>query len=419
LTELGQTSDPVALVPGSAAGVGEAAAAWRSKAGVARDAGARLQSLRTPEGWDGDAAAGFAARRVSAAESFTKLADVLVSCADALDAYVTTLGWAQQKAGDAIAMWAQAQTLTLQSQREQRQMERLAGPTDILPPAVDGGEHLRIAAKALLAHARAELDAAGSAAATTVEAAASVTPESPDPWQVAGLLISAMFEMQVTLHWNSLVDIVNGAASFGNALIQHPETLLAILGGGAMIGGGVGLMGGGGAVSLTGIGATVGAPAAAGGFALAGAGVAAAGAGAVAAAVNALGPDRVELLERRGEDRGDGRDDGGRYANGQESKPWVDKEAQGVKEVEDELGVQVRTDKVRANVEGTNRDRFFDGFFKNDDGTYTGVEIKSGSATQTASQREFDSLVTRDNPATATIDGEVVRITGVYVKKVS
>jgi hypothetical protein len=348
---------------------------------------------------------------------------MLTRAADSLDEYATTLGWAQQKAADAIDMWAAAAAQTAESARRTREMERLAGPGDILPPAVDGGAELRTEARALLTYAREQVATAGTTAASSLRAAAGIAPPAPNPWNALGVLGAVMVEMQIQIHWNTIVDLVNGTASIGNAILHNPEALLAVLGGSAMIGGGAGLIGGGGAASLTGAGAAVGAPAAGAGFAAVGAGAAAVGAGATVIASGALGANRVELLERRGYDRGDGRDDYGQFANGQSSKPWVDKEKQGLDEVEEELGATINRDKVRASAEGTDQQRYFDGLYKNPDGTYTAVEVKSGSAVDKylrneGNQKAFDDAISPSSPARVRINGEWVDVVKVRVQVV-
>jgi len=76
-------------------------------------------------------------------------------------------------------------------------------------------------------------------------------------------------------------------------------------------------------------------------------------------------------------------------------------------------------DRVRADVPGGNPNgRFFDGFIKNDDGTYIAIEVKSGTATRTPAQRLFDEIINSGTPATAQLNGETIRIVGVILKEV-
>lgn len=92
-----------------------------------------------------------------------------------------------------------------------------------------------------------------------------------------------------------LASVVNGGASFGNAMLRHPDLLGALL-----IGivstylGGAGVAGGG-AACLTGVGCFGGAPAVAGSVALAAAGVAAVGASGAGLASHAMTDSKVEV----------------------------------------------------------------------------------------------------------------------------
>ena len=81
-----------------------------------------------------------------------------------------------------------------------------------------------------------------------------------------------------------------------------------------------------------------------------------------------------------------------------------------------EVGIEIRKEissKHLATVEGTDYGRYFDRIIQLDDGTWVGLEIKSGSATRTPQQRAFDSLVSPDNPAKVTLDDG----TTIYVTK--
>lgn len=134
-------------------------------------------------------------------------------------------------------------------------------------------------------------------------------------------------------------------------------------------------------------------------------------------------PDGTE--KRRGIDTGGGRDDYGHFVSS-DNKPWVDKEKLGLDQVADENGVDVIRDQVASRIEGHRKPgadadqiRYFDGLFKNADGTYTGVEVKSGSATRNAQQRAFDEAINAGKPASAYLDGlGWINITSVILKEV-
>lgn len=82
-------------------------------------------------------------------------------------------------------------------------------------------------------------------------------------------------------------------------------------------------------------------------------------------------------------------------------------------------------DQVNAGIPGHNRPgtdvpqvRRFDGLFRNTDGTWTGVEIKSGSATRNPAQQGFGNAISGDNPAYAVLNGERIRIVDVILQGV-
>ncbi len=125
----------------------------------------------------------------------------------------------------------------------------------------------------------------------------------------------------------------------------------------------------------------------------------------------------------RGVDRGDGRDHLGHYANGQENKPWVDKEKLGLEKYGEAKGVDVITTQVKVDYDGSPQDgRKYDGLVKNDHGpnTYDGIEIKSGDAITGYlrpgnTQLQFDNAVNAGTPAAGTLDGQNILVTRVRV----
>ena len=95
------------------------------------------------------------------------------------------------------------------------------------------------------------------------------------------------------------------------------------------------------------------------------------------------------------------------------------KEEQGLVDYEAENGVIVVRTQVEARVEGLANPRYFDGLALKPDGTYEAIEVKGGGARRTANQAAFDEVVSYDNPATATLDGETIKITSVVLQTVS
>ncbi|WP_144783313.1 hypothetical protein [Microbacterium sp. BH-3-3-3] len=289
-----------------------------------------------------------------------------------------------------------------------------------MPFYTDAGAATRSDAQSLLAYARSEVRDAGDTAAHALTA---ITPPEALTWEGAGALFLGALVLQGQIHWDTLANLVNGTASVGNAILRNPDALLALLGGGAMmIGGGAAALGGGG-LAATGVGSVPGGAAVAGGIAAAGSGGALAAAGASKLAGEAMGGAGVMLMEKQhGVDRGDGRDDYGQFAPGQGTKPWVDKEKQGLDEIEDEVSATVERKRVASSIEGSSQKRFFDGLYKNSDGSYTAVEVKSGSAFDRylrgeGQQRGFDESISPESPATATLNGETISISRVRVKE--
>jgi hypothetical protein len=186
MTELGTTSDPTALVPGSAEGVAGVAVSWRAARDAARQLSEAVFAVSPSDSWTGDAAEAFESRRTAAADAWAATADSLTAAADAVEAYATTLGWAQLQAAEAIALWDTGQQATVAAQAERRATERTASPTTILPPFVDAGESSRAAARDLLAEARAELTRAGDAAAAALRGAEQLAPEE-HAWALLGV----------------------------------------------------------------------------------------------------------------------------------------------------------------------------------------------------------------------------------------
>jgi hypothetical protein len=70
---------------------------------------------------------------------------------------------------------------------------------------------------------------------------------------------------------------------------------------------------------------------------------------------------------------------------------------------------------VKARVNGVEIGRLYDGLSLKSDGTWEGIEVKSGTSPITPGQRAFDGAVSPSNPATATINGQQIKITSVKV----
>lgn len=221
-------------------------------------------------------------------------------------------------------------------------------------------------------------------------------------------------------------------ASLGNAMVNHPDEMLELLGGLATMAGGAAMEGGGVALDITGVGAIAGVPLNISGAAVMAAGATAAAAGAGQLGVHAMtddgvSPNRTDHVEQAKKDPNGpnedhpGRNNKGEYRSQDNDKARADsaqKEAQGLKQYEDRTGVKVTTtQQVRASMEGASKERVYDGLVKKSDGTWEGIEVKSGKSADKA-QEGFDRAVSYDHPAYATLKGERIKITSVDYQRV-
>jgi type VII secretion system ESX-1 substrate len=200
-----------------------------------------LRSIDTGS-WTGPAAERFHDKFSYEPGRWFTAADAMQAGAGGLDDYVATLRWAQGQAAEAVRQWNAGQAATARARTDYE-----AAPQTT--PFQDPGEAGRSAAEATLAAARDQVRSAARIASGTLRAKASLAPEKSGWLDEAGDF----------LH-DAGGHLVNGVASFGNAMLHHPgSTALAAAGIGlAMISaGGEGL---GVALDATGIGAVVGVP---------------------------------------------------------------------------------------------------------------------------------------------------------------
>ncbi|MCX4747342.1 hypothetical protein OG455_17745 [Kitasatospora sp. NBC_01287] len=264
MTELGNTSDPKALIPGDPDSVHHTESALRAYGDLLHIAGAGLQRIDTSDGWSGDAADAF--RKVFHGQpgKWLQAGDAFHDAAAALDAYTTVLGWAQGQAADAINLW-------------------------------NSGAASQQAARDKLDSARNQLVSAARTAAAIVGKARDLAPPKPGFWSQVGDDIGGFFSgaghFAEQVGETALTDL----ASVGNAIVHDPGSVaetglglgLAALGAGGEVGGF--------ALDATGIGLVIGVPTnvvSAGAIAT---GLGMAGLGMTHIANDAAGPDRVNM----------------------------------------------------------------------------------------------------------------------------
>lgn len=274
----------------------------------------------------------------------------------------------------------------------------------------------------MLFNARATLEVFARDCAMQMDAAADAAKmpltEGEAVEQRNEALAEVVLYVGVVQPFMATMDMLSVAAQ---TLWEHPDIILELLGGAATFVGGGALALGGAGISITGVGAVAGVPALAAGAAIAGA-----GAVAVGDAVGRWSQESHQVADRRrGVDLGKGRDYQGKFANGQDNKPWVDKEKIGLDKHAADNGVDVIRTKVKVDYEGSpQKGRLYDGLEQNADGTYTAIEVKSGSAidkyySESASntQRIFDETVNSGTPARGMLNGEEITITKVVVRE--
>ncbi len=336
--------------------------------------------------------------------------------------YADAVDWAQNEADRAITLWdaaeAQGAAALVAHREDVRSLQAGQGlrHVEVDVPFTDPSGPAHQAAQDVLFNARMTLDVFAKECVTALDAAAAnaamplTAEEARSAMQTT--LTEFWVDQMVVKPFQSFMDFLTVASK---TLWEHPDILLELLGGAASVVGGAALVLGGGGVSLTGGGALVGAPAIAGGATLVGAGGAMLG--------DAAGRWFSEAEHNHGIDRGDGRDDAGHFAKGQEEKPWVDKERLGLDKYADEVGANVVRDKVRASFGGAPQEaRYYDGLVQNSDGTYTALEIKSGNAidrynSASSTQRQFDDAINAGTPAHARLNGDEITISKVLVRE--
>ncbi|GAA4669480.1 putative T7SS-secreted protein [Amycolatopsis dongchuanensis] len=295
MAELGGTQDPAALVPGNPEAIEENARVVRARAQRAGSAAEGLQAIDTGS-WLGPAAQAFHDKFSYEPAKWFAASDALESGASVLEDYAATLRWAQSQAAEAITRWNQGQAATRQALAEQ------ANAADQpAAPFTDPGEPDRQAARDILDRARWQLHEAGDLAAATLREATEGAPRDS----------SWIDDLGHTLA-QAGADVLNAAASFGNAMLHHPlDVAEAVAGAGLTVvsaaGEGVGF-----ALDATGVGAVAGVPL----NAVAAAGVAT-GAGMVVHAAtnlagNAAGDDHVEPARSGGDPASGAKPGGGR-----------------------------------------------------------------------------------------------------------
>ncbi len=305
MTDLGSTSDPRELVPGSVSSLADLVWQLRGYGDALVAAGDGLARIDTEEGWRGAAADSFRDSYHTQPRRWREAGDAFAATAAALDRYTSTLSWAQARGADAIELYALGDRQTAQARSTHDALTAghavMTGAT-VAPPFYDRGEATREAARELLQHARDQLRDAGEREGREVAAALDLAPEEPTFWETLGSAAGDAGTWLLHGAQDAGVAIINGAASYGNAMIHHPGDTAAALGG-LMLMGVSGLGEAGGLLlDATGVGAIGGIPLNVVATAGLVTGAALAGTGAISLSTHANSDSRVEPMEARAEE---------------------------------------------------------------------------------------------------------------------
>ncbi len=169
--DLGQTTDPRALVPGAPETIERNAAAlgrFGLRAGAVGDDLGKVDVAS----WAGEAYDRFFGRLAEQPPKWRNAGDALGSSSSHLTGYAETLRWAQSQAREAVALWERGDAATTAARAEHGRAVAAAtaaagggGPVPVVEPFADPGEELRREARELLDRARRQLSDAGDTAA--------------------------------------------------------------------------------------------------------------------------------------------------------------------------------------------------------------------------------------------------------------
>ncbi|RSO10343.1 hypothetical protein DMH18_12720 [Streptomyces sp. WAC 06783] len=300
--ELGETSDPRELVPGTPDALTATAQSLLAYGDVLMETGKGLAKIDTEDGWRGEAGDAFRDRFHGQPSKWTEAGDNFHVAANALYEYIHALRAAQQSAEAAISRFARGEEATTAAKKVHAQQvsEAQSNGDGAEIPFHDPGESDRAAARANLEAARGSVESTGHTAATRVKKATESAPERPGFWSEVGDFISDVGEGLM----GGTKTVINDLASFGNAMLQHPGDSAAVVGGMLLAGVSTGGEALGVALDATGAGAVLGVPLNAVSAAGIATGLSVAGAGTLDLAQHAKSDSAVEPLQRNSEGPG-------------------------------------------------------------------------------------------------------------------
>jgi len=248
--ELGQTQSPTDLIPGSVSDVRATAEAWKTRSTAATQVRDDLSRLDDDGTWKGDAYDAYLERFDRQLLHWKHAGEGLRAGANALFTWADALDWAQEEADRAITLWNEAEqqaTAALAthraSMRELRVGQGLRHP-EIDVPFVDPSGPAHDEAREVLFNARMTLEVFARDCATRLDEAAAAArmpltdAEAADAAQRA--ITTVAVDVAVVRPFQATLDML---ATSAQTLWEHPDIILELLGGVALVVGGGVMMG--------------------------------------------------------------------------------------------------------------------------------------------------------------------------------
>lgn len=191
--ELDQTENPTALVAGDPSTIASTAAHMSKLGGAFERTAGGLRRIDLGE-WTGEAADAFRASFKESPKGWADAADAFGRAARALDGFRSTVVWAQEQAGQAIALYRNGMDASVRARSDyNRQVDEYNAaatgngpPPAPLPPFTDPGQGAMERAQQMLAAARSGRDTAAADVTRVLTEATALAPPLPSGWDRLG-----------------------------------------------------------------------------------------------------------------------------------------------------------------------------------------------------------------------------------------
>jgi hypothetical protein len=184
--ELGQSSDPRALVPGDPDALARDLRALAASMRAVEGTGDRLRRVDHPPSWKGRASEAYGAAFGGEPPKWACAVEDLDGGGTALADYADVLNWSQGRAQRAIELFARGEAASQAAAARYHALAAMPGGAS-LGPFVDPGDKHRQEARAILADARGKKDAAGGKAAAALGAGRAEQRFGPAPTPARGV----------------------------------------------------------------------------------------------------------------------------------------------------------------------------------------------------------------------------------------